>query len=68
MIHLRRLASVFVLAMLVATATQAQFNVTNLRLEHMVNPTTVDTQKPRFSWVNEVKRKLCVVKVNQLTK
>lgn len=43
-------------AMLYPATMQAQFNVTNLKLEHMENPTTVDVQKPRFSWINEVKK------------
>lgn len=56
MIHLHRLASFLALTFLIATSSRAQFNVTNLRLEHMENPSTVDVQKPRFSWVNEVKK------------
>jgi hypothetical protein len=49
MIHLHRLASFLALTFLIATSSRAQFNVTNLRLEHMENPSNVDVQKPRFS-------------------
>ncbi len=34
---------------------QAQLNVTDLRVEHMENPTVVDETSPRFSWINEAK-------------
>ncbi len=34
---------------------QAQLNVTDLRVEHMENPTVVDETTPRFSWINEAK-------------
>lgn len=33
----------------------AQLKVTDLRVEHMHNPSVVDTRQPRFSWVNEAK-------------
>lgn len=33
----------------------AQITVTSLKVEHMKDPTTVDTKQPRLSWINEVK-------------
>ena len=40
--------------LLLAGMIQAQFRVTDLRVEHMKNPSVVDEQRPRLSWVNEV--------------
>ena len=34
----------------------AQLTVTNLRIEHMENPSVVDVQNPRMSWINETKK------------
>ena len=34
------------------SAGAADFTPTRLRVEHMDNPTTVDTRAPRLSWVN----------------
>ena len=34
----------------------AQLRVTDLRTEHMQNPSVVDTPQPRFSWINEAKK------------
>lgn len=41
------------LAMMLALGTNAQLKVTDLRVEHMANPTVVDETVPRFSWINE---------------
>ena len=39
----------------VGVEVNAQLRVANLTVEHMTNPTVVDTPQPRFSWVNEPK-------------
>lgn len=41
------------MALLFTTAAKAQLKVTDLRVEHMNNPTVVDETVPRFSWINE---------------
>ena len=41
------------MALLFTTAAMAQLKVTDLRVEHMNNPTVVDETVPRFSWINE---------------
>jgi len=33
-------------------SVSAQLKVTDLRVEHMKNPSTVDVEKPRLSWIN----------------
>lgn len=38
---------------LVATQVKAQLKITDMRVEHVHNPSVVDTWTPRFSWVNE---------------
>ena len=44
------LATLFIFGVL---GTQAQFRITDMRVEHMHNPAVVDAQVPRMSWVNE---------------
>ena len=43
----------FASALSFAMTMNAQLKVTNLRVEHMANPTAVDETVPRFSWINE---------------
>ncbi|MEE1146919.1 MAG: hypothetical protein UHS32_09125, partial [Bacteroidaceae bacterium] len=43
----------FASALSFAMTMNAQLKVTNLRVEHMSNPTVVDETVPRFSWINE---------------
>ena len=43
----------FASALSFAMTMNAQLKVTNLRVEHMSNPTVVDETEPRFSWINE---------------
>lgn len=44
----------FFILTLVIPSLHAQLQVVGLRVEHMHNPSVVDTWQPRFSWVNEV--------------
>ena len=39
--------------MLSASFMYAQLKVTSLRVEHMSNPSTLDVQHPRISWINQ---------------
>lgn len=43
----------FTFVMMFGQRVDAQLRITDMRVEHMHNPTVVDAQKPRFSWVNE---------------
>ena len=43
----------FATALSFSMAMNAQLKVTDLRVEHMNNPTVVDETVPRFSWINE---------------
>ena len=43
----------FATALSFSMAMNAQLKVTDLRVEHMNNPTVVDEIVPRFSWINE---------------
>lgn len=49
--HLKNL-SLFIL-LTTSVSLSAQLRVTQLKVEHMANPTTVDVPQPRLSWVNE---------------
>lgn len=44
------------LALLAPAFTHAQLRVTDLRVEHMKNPSVVDAAVPRLSWVNEASK------------
>lgn len=43
------------LLMLFPMTAKCQLQVTNLTVEHMSNPSVVDSHKPRLSWINEPK-------------
>ena len=42
--------------LLLAQTAQAQLKVSDLRVEHMHNPSVVDVDTPRFSWINTPKK------------
>ncbi|MBQ9293646.1 MAG: family 78 glycoside hydrolase catalytic domain [Bacteroidaceae bacterium] len=43
------------LLMVLSSTVRGQLKVSSLRVEHCVNPSVVDVQRPRLSWVNEPK-------------
>ena len=49
---LKQLMAVFGLGLMACSAPKGDLDPSQLRVEHCVNPPVVDTQAPRFSWVN----------------
>ncbi|MGM9797742.1 MAG: family 78 glycoside hydrolase catalytic domain [Parabacteroides sp.] len=52
---LKLLMAVFGLGLMACSASKGDLDVSQLRVEHCVNPSVVDAQAPRFSWVNTAK-------------
>lgn len=52
---LKQLMAVLGLGLMACSAPKGDLDPSQLRVEHCVNPPVVDTQAPRFSWVNIAK-------------